>query len=433
MGQSETNPLSNLQKLMANRKCSFKLKPVHPDTVDKLIGKLRNSGSVGLDYIDTGILKQARAELLPAITHIINLSILNSKFPTQFKKAKVVPLHKSGDYLNPKNYRPVAILPVMSKLVERAVFIQIIDYFETNNLLHPNHHGFRANHNTTTALLQMYDNWVEAMDRGEATGVCFLDMSAAFDLVSHSVLLDKLLLYGFEDTSYTWIKSYLEDRKQTVCIDGTCSALLSLEAGVPQGSIIGPILYIIFTNDLPETIHEHLPQELPQDCHLFQDSPQHSFNMHCASCGTMCCFADDSSYSFSSKAAEDISNKLTDKYNNISEYMTCHELKLNGDKTKLMLLMSDAARRAKPDLSISLNTGTETITPSKSEKLLGGFISQNLKFKEHIQDNENSMFKILNKRVGALKKVSKTASFKTRKMIANGVILSRLIYLIPLW
>ena len=113
--------------------------------------------------------------------------------------------------------------------------------------------------------------------------------------------------------------------------------------------------------------------------------------------------------------------------------MTCHELKLNGDKTKLMLLMSDAARRAKPELSISLNTGTETIAPSKSEKLLGGFISQNLKFKEHIQDNENSMFKILNKRVGALKKVSKTASFKTRKMIANGVILSRLIYLIPLW
>ena len=361
MGQSETNPLSNLQKLMANPKCSFKLKPVHPDTVDKLIGKLRNSGSVGLDYIDTGILKQARAELLPALTHIINLSILNSKFPTQFKKAKVVPLHKSGDYLNPKNYRPVAILPVMSKLVERAVFIQIIDYFESNNLLHPNHHGFRANHNTTTALLQMYDNWVEAMDRGEATGVCFLDMSAAFDLVSHFVLLDKLLLYGFEDASYTWIKSYLEDRQQTVCIDGTCSALLSLEAGVPQGSIIGPILYIIFTNDLPETIHEHLPQELPQDCHLFQDSPQHSFNMHCASCGTMCCFADDSSYSFSSKAAEDISNKLTDKYNNISEYMTCHERKLNGDKTKLMLLMSDAARRAKPDLSISLNTGTETI------------------------------------------------------------------------
>ena len=125
---------------------------------------------------------------------MINLSLKQSKFPTQFKKAKVVPLHKSGDALNPKNYRPVAILPILSKLLERAVFIQMIDYFESNHLLHPNHHGFRANHNTTTALLQMYDTWVEAMDRGEATGVCFLDMSAAFDMVSHNVLLDKLLL-----------------------------------------------------------------------------------------------------------------------------------------------------------------------------------------------------------------------------------------------
>ena len=157
----------------------------------------------------------------------------------------------------------MAILPVMSKLLERAVFIQIIDYFESNDLLHPNHHGFRSNHNTTTALLQMYDTWVEAMDKGEATGVCFLDMSAAFDMVSHSVLLDKLLLYGFEDASFTWIKSYLSDRQQTVCIDGTCSPLLSLEAGVPQGSIIGPILYIIFTNDLPETVHEHSQEPHP--------------------------------------------------------------------------------------------------------------------------------------------------------------------------
>ena len=230
------------------------------------------------------------------------------------------------DFLNPKIFRPVAILPVMSKLLEKAVFIQIIDYFESNDLLHPNHHGFRSNHNTTTALLQMYDTWVEAMDKGEATGVCFLDMSAAFDMVSPSVLLDKLLLYGFEDASFTWIKSYLSDRQQTVCIDGTCSPLLSLEAGVPQGSIIGPILYIIFTNDLPETVHEHSQEPHPPECH--QDSPQHSFNLHCPACGSLCCFADDSSYSYSSTSAEEISATLAYKYETISEYMKCHKLKL---------------------------------------------------------------------------------------------------------
>ena len=424
LGLSDVNPLANLQRLMSNRNCFFKLRPVHPDTVDKLITNLRNSGSVGLDYIGTGVIKQARAELLPAITHIINLSIKHSQFPTQFKKAKVVPLHKSGDKLNPKNYRPVAILPIFSKLLERAVFLQMIDYFESNNLLHPNHHGFRANHKTTTALLQMYDTWIEAMDRGEATGVCFLDMSAAFDMVCHSVLLEKLVLYGFETASVTWIRSYLADRKQTVCIDGTCSPLLSINTGVPQGSIIGPLLYIIFTNDLPEAV---------ENCPLPQDSPQHNFKMYCHSCGSICCFADDSSYSFSSEVADDITDNVTEKYSTIAEYMKSHKLKLNGDKTHLMLLLSDATRRARPEFSITLDTGNEMIQPSKCEKLLGGIISQNLKFTEHIQDHEESMIKALNKRLNALKKVSKTASFKSRKMIANGTIMSRIIYLIPLW
>ena len=204
--------------------------------------------------------------------------------------------------MNVKNYRPVAILPVLSKLAERAVFVQIIDYLEKNNLLHPNHHGFRPHHNTTTALLQMYDTWVEAMDRGEATGVVFLDLSAAFDMVSHSILVEKLRLYGFNESSSAWILSYLSDRRQTVCIDGTCSSLLALEYGVPQGSILGPLLYILFTNDLPEIVHV---QPVP---------PQPSFNMMCSDCGGICCYADDSSYSYSGKSDQHISTMISGKF-----------------------------------------------------------------------------------------------------------------------
>ena len=455
LGESPVNPLDNLRRLMAGRKSVFSLKPVHPDTVDKLICNLRNSGSVGLDYIGTGIIKQAKDELLPALTHIINLSIKQSKFPSQFKKAKVIPLFKSGDKLSPSNYRPVAILPIWSKLVERAVFAQMIDYFESNNLLHPSHHGFRANHNTTTALLQMYDNWVEAMDRGEATGVIYLDMSAAFDMVEHSVLLEKPLLYGFDVASYTWIKSYLEDRQQTVCIDGTCSPLLKVNTGVPQGSIIGPLLYIIFTNDLPEIVHDHITQEPPQEPlqepqqdplqepqqeslqepqqEPIQESQDHSYNMYCDTCGSMCCFADDSSYSYSSPDTMVITDVLREKYNIIAEYMKSHKLKLNGSKTHLMLLLSDTARRTRNESSIQLDTGDAIITTTKWEKLLGGFIGQNLKFTEHIQNNEKSMIKTLNKRLNALRKVSRYASFKSRKMIANGIILSHLTYLICWW
>ena len=399
---SNSDPLSNLRQLMSNRKCAFKLQPVHPDKVEKMISELKNSGSVGLDYIDTKVIKRVKEEIVPTITHNLNLSIMNSKFPVQFKKAKVVPLHKSGDRFNPKNFRPVAILQIFSKLFERAVFNQMIEYFESNKLLHPSHHGFRVNHSTTTALLQMYDMWVEAMDRGEATGVFFLDMSAAFDLMSHSVLLDKLSLYGFDCASIAWIKSYLSDRQQTVCIDGTCSKLLPLSVGVPQGSIIGPLLYIIFTNDLPKSIHKHIPEQQhppPQDSH-----GQHSYNLSYHSCGSICCFADDSSLSFSNSAAGTISEVLAEMYNTISEYMGCHQLKLNSDKTHLLLLRSDTARRSRPDFHVTLNTQSEVIQPSQSEKLLGGIISQNLKFTDHVQDNDHSMLKILNNRLNALKK-----------------------------
>ena len=160
----------------------------------------------------------------------------------QFKKAKVIPIHKSRDLLDPKNYRPVAMLPVISKLVERTIFDQVIQYFEANNLFHPNHHGFRRNYNTTTALLQMYDQWVDAMDKGELTGVVFLDQSAAFDMVNFGIFLRKLSVYGFDENSCLWFKSYLYGRKQTVCIDGTCSSMRPLTSGVPQGSILGPLM-----------------------------------------------------------------------------------------------------------------------------------------------------------------------------------------------
>ena len=97
---------------------------------------------------------------------------------------KVIPLHKKDDQLNPKNYRPVAIVPIFSKVLERVIFNQMVQYLDQNSLIHPNHHAYRANHNTTTALLQMYDVWVESLERGEVAGVCFLDMSAAFDIVT---------------------------------------------------------------------------------------------------------------------------------------------------------------------------------------------------------------------------------------------------------
>jgi hypothetical protein len=194
--QVNSDPLAKLRESMRNRKCTMKFRSVTPDEVLNIVKGLKNSKSTGVDYLDTWTIKLVAEDILPAITHIINLSIRQSKFPTYWKQAKVVPLLKKGDPLIPKNYRPVALLPILSKILEKAVFLQIVGYLDANKLLNPNHHGCRSGHSTATALIQMYDQWVEEVEAGQMVGVMMIDLSAAFDMVDHSLLLDKLRLFG---------------------------------------------------------------------------------------------------------------------------------------------------------------------------------------------------------------------------------------------
>ena len=156
---------------------------------------MSNSSSFGLDYIETKNIKLIKPEILPAIVHIVNLSISTQKFPTPWKRAKIIPLHKKGDLLDPKNYRPVAILSVFSKILERSVFDQILLYLNENCLLHPSHHAYREGHNSSTALIQMYDYWLNAIENNEYAGACLLDMSAAFDIVDHYLQMRYLKSY----------------------------------------------------------------------------------------------------------------------------------------------------------------------------------------------------------------------------------------------
>ena len=187
-------------------------------------------------------------------------------------------------------------------------------------------------------------------------------------------------------------------------------------------SILGPLLYIIFTNELPELVHDHGAQGTKP------------YNMKCTPCGNLCCYADDSTFSYSSSSIQEISDKISENYTGIAQFMSNNKLKLNGDKTHLMLLASDHAWRNKLDEnSLSLNTGNEIISTSKSEKLLGGLINQNLKWTDHILLNEESLLKKLGTRLNALKQMGKVADFKTRKMLANGLFMSKLVYLMPLW
>ena len=324
------DPLKYLKRLMMNRTCSLKFKSVHPDEVKKVVSSLKNSKSCGLDEIDVATLKLIIDDILPSLTHIINLSLLSSTFPKAWKVAKVVPLLKKGDHLCPKNYRPVALLPILSKVLEKIVFSQIVQYMETNSLLHPSHHGSRARHDTCTAVLEMHSTWIDAIEDGKMTGVMMLDLSAAFDLVNHDLLIKKLEFMGFQRDILLWFQNYLSERQQCVHIDGQTSDLLPVTVGVPQGSVLSALLYILFVNDLPEVIHHHETSNTI--------TGQIEYNGWCDSCGSLCAYVDDSTYSCSSEDPNVLSEMLSSQYRKLACYFNDNRLVINDDKTKLIIL-----------------------------------------------------------------------------------------------
>ena len=243
---------------------------------------------------------------------------------------------------------------------------------ELNHLIHPSHHGFRVKHNTSTALIEMFDGWLDEFDNDDITAVIMLNLSAAFDVVDHVILLDKLKLYGFESKEILWMQSYLTGRRQQVY--GALSDLPLFS----KGSIIRPLLYIIFTNDLPEVVHGHLSEN-----NTF-------YNFHCNSCGSLCCFADDFTYSKSDKDVEKLKDDIKDKFKYISNYMSINKLVLNSDKTHLHVITSSMKHKKYDNFGIVLGTGQEMVEPVDNEKLLGCFISNNFKYNNHIWKHKES-------------------------------------------
>ena len=196
-------------------------------------------------------MKTAAPAISVSVTTLINKNIVSGKFPTLWKLAQITPIHKKGPTENKGNYRPISILCALSKILERHVHDSLYTYLMYHNMLHDGQSGYRAMHSCETAMNHMVHKWASAIDKGLVNGVVLLDLRKAFDLVNHTILLDKLSVYGCSQQSMRWLSSYLPERKQFVLFKGKQSGLSEITTGVPQGSILGQLFFILFMNDMP--------------------------------------------------------------------------------------------------------------------------------------------------------------------------------------
>ena len=268
--------------------------------------------------------------------------------PKDLKIAKVIPFHKSGDTRCFNNYRPISILPCFSKILEKLVYKRILAHLNKHSILYEHQYGFRTNHSTDMALLHLVEKIYTAINNNEYALGIFLDLSKAFDTVEHSILLSKLHHYGFQGLAYNWLTSYVSNREQFVLANGCASSRIQLSYGVPQGSILGPLLFLIYINDLASVSSTALP----------------------------ILFADDTNLILTHKHFDSLIREANYGLTKISEWFQINKLSLNIKKSNFIIFTGK--NKMYPKSSAKLSIDGNVIIQVSSTKFLGVLIDEAL-------------------------------------------------------
>ena len=382
---------------------SFTFMNIDEDAINKIIYNLPLKSSSECDGISTKLLKVIAPVIIKPLTLLINQVLNTGTFPDKLKIAKVIPIFKKGDPSLFENYRPISLLPAISKVLEKIIALQLSSYFEKNKLLFDNQYGFRPKHSTEHAALELIDRITNKMDTNEIPLHIFLDLSKAFDTIDHSIILNKLKYYGLKGSNLNLFQSYLSNRKQYTEIEDTTSTILPIQVGVPQGSILGPILFIIYVNDLP------------------QCSNKFDFIM----------YADDTTLSSTIDSFSDInSNASADSLINaeigkVIEWLKINKLSLNKNKSKYMTFHMPK----KQIQHLTLKIDGINIEKVEEFNFLGLTMDTNLKWKKHTDKISNKCSKI----TGVLHRLKLLFPQEIKCLLYNSLIVPHINYCITAW
>ena len=395
-----------LPKLDSVSEGSFSFHSVTRGQVEEIIDNMKNKVSYGIDTMSNRMVKFVKDEISIPLTHLINISIKHSYVPQTWKTAKIAPIFKSGDPAQPTNYRPISLLPTLSKVLERVISNQVYGYFENNKLLYALQFGFRRTHSCEDLLLKIMDYITKAISNKKFVLNVYIDLKKAFDTCVWDILFKKLAHYGLDPNAIKWFQSYLSERRMYTRVGDSDSDMMDILCGVPQGSILGPLLFIIYINDLP-----HVTK-------LFT-----------------ALYADDTTFANCNEDIDELFSHTNKLLAEVEDWFDANYLSLHPGKTRFMLFSSKAKSQIAKNSTHELFLQNSSITrvhdggTESSFKLVGVHLDERLTFKHHIKHVHKKIIGV----TALLSRSKHIVPSKMKKVLFHSLVQSHLQYCLPVW